>query len=76
MKELVFVLEERKNIQSEYLREAESIWGSKIETIEKDEKVRRLYNKYRSKDMLLEQIEARLKSCINDIDFYENKYKK
>lgn len=54
----------------------ESIWGSKIETIEKDEKVRRLYNKYRSKDMLLEQIEARLKSCINDIDFYENKYKK
>lgn len=76
MKELELVLEERKSIQSEYLKQAENIWGSELEAIEKDEKVRRLYNKYRSKDMLLEQIEARLKSCINDIDFYENKYKK
>lgn len=75
MKELELVLEERKRIQEKYLKQAESIWGSDIEAIEKDKKVRRNYNDYRKKDIFLEQIEARLKSCIDDLEFYDARMK-
>lgn len=72
---LDLIKEEREKIQNEYLTEAEKIWRSeRLEAIEKDKQVRRLHNSYKTKDKFLENLEARMESCLEDIRYYKEKY--
>ena len=70
MKELEFIKSERLKLQNEYLAQAQRLWVSDLEPIDKDKKVRSLYNGYKTKDKFLENIEAKLESCLDDINYY------
>lgn len=72
---LDLIKEERSKLQNEYLEEVEKIWRSeRLEPIEKDKKAKKLYKEYQAKDIFLERLEARLESCLDDIEYY-NKQK-
>ena len=72
---LNLIKEEREKIQNEYLADAEKIWRSeRLESIEKDKQVRKLHNSYKAKDKFLENLEARMESCLEDIKYYKEKY--
>ena len=70
MEELEFIKSERLKLQNEYLAQAQRLWVSDLEPIDKDKKVRGLYNGYKTKDKFLENIEAKLVSCLDDINYY------
>ena len=75
MSRLEEVLELRKQIQKQYLETAQEIWNSDLETCKKDSKARKEYELYRSKDRVLERIQAMEESIIEDLDYYYKKYK-
>ncbi len=70
MEELEFIKNERLKLQNEYLAQAQRLWISDLEPVDKDKKVRSLYNGYKTKDKFLENIEARLVSSLDDINYY------
>ena len=70
MNRLEEIIELRKQIQLQYFEVAQEIWTSDLEPIDKDKKVRNLYNGYKTKDKFLENIEAKLESCLDDINYY------
>ena len=75
MSRLEEVLELRKQIQRQYLETAQEIWDSDLETCKKDSKARKEYELYRSKDRVLERIQAMEESIIEDLEYYNKKYK-
>ena len=75
MNRLEEVLELRKQIQRQYLEIAQEIWNSDLETCKKDSKARKEYELYRSKDRVLERIQAMEESIIEDLEYYNKKYK-
>ena len=75
MSRLEEVLELRKQIQKQYLETAQEIWDSDLETCKKDFKVRKEYELYRSKDRVLERIQAMEESILEDLEYYNKKYK-
>ena len=75
MNRLEEVLELRKQIQKQYLEAAQEIWNSDLETCKKDSKARKEYELYRSKDRVLERIQAMEESIIEDLEYYNKKYK-
>ena len=75
MSRLEEVLELRKQIQKQYLEIAQEIWNSDLETYKKDSKTRKEYELYRSKDRVLERIQAMEESIIEDLEYYNKKYK-
>ena len=75
MSRLEEVLELRKQIQRQYLEVAQEIWNSDLETCKKDSKARKEYELYRSKDRVLERIQAMEESIIEDLEYYNRKYK-
>ena len=74
MSRLEEVLELRKQIQRQYLETAQEIWNSDLETCKKDSKARKEYELYRSKDRVLERIQAMEESIIEDLEYYNKKY--
>ena len=74
MSRLEEVLELRKQIQKQYLETAQEIWNSDLETCKKDSKARKEYELYRSKDRVLERIQAMEESIIEDLEYYNKKY--
>ena len=74
MNRLEEVLELRKQIQKQYLEVAQEIWNSDLETCKKDSKARKEYELYRSKDRVLERIQAMEESIIEDLEYYNKKY--
>ena len=74
MSRLEEVLELRKQIQKQYLETAQEIWDSDLETCKKDSKARKEYELYRSKDRVLERIQAMEESIIEDLEYYNKKY--
>ena len=74
MSRLEEVLELRKQIQRQYLEIAQEIWNSDLETCKKDSKARKEYELYRSKDRVLERIQAMEESIIEDLEYYNKKY--
>ena len=74
MNRLEEVLELRKQIQRQYLETAQEIWNSDLETCKKDSKARKEYELYRSKDRVLERIQAMEESIIEDLEYYNKKY--
>ena len=74
MSRLEEVLELRKQIQKQYLEAAQEIWNSDLETCKKDSKARKEYELYRSKDRVLERIQAMEESIIEDLEYYYKKY--
>ena len=74
MNRLEEVLELRKQIQKQYLETAQEIWNSDLETCKKDSKARKEYELYRSKDRVLERIQAMEESIIEDLEYYNKKY--
>ena len=75
MSRLEEVLELRKQIQKQYLEIAQEIWSSDLETCKKDSKARKEYELYRSKDRVLERIQAMEESILEDLGYYYKKYK-
>ena len=75
MTRLEEVLELRKQIQRQYLETAQGIWNSDLETCKKDSKARKEYELYRNKDRVLERIQAMEESIIEDLEYYNKKYK-
>ena len=73
MSRLEEVLELRKQIQRQYLEIAQEIWNSDLETFKKDSKARKEYELYRSKDRVLERIQAMEESIIEDLEYYYKK---
>ena len=69
------IVELRKQIQRQYLEAAQEIWNSDLETCKKDPKARKEYELYRSKDRVLERIQAMEESIIEDLEYYYKKYK-
>ena len=74
MTRLEEVLELRKQIQRQYLETAQEIWNSDLETYKKDSKARKEYELYKSKDRVLERIQAMEESIIEDLEYYNKKY--
>ena len=70
MQELEFIKKERVRLQEKYLKEAKNIWVE-FEGEEAYKKYKSAHNKYKNKDKLLELIESRLESCLEDIEFYK-----
>ena len=75
MSRLEEVLELRKQIQRQYLETAQGIWDSDLSTDKKDSKARKEYNLYREKDRVLERIQAMEESIVEDLEYYNKKYK-
>lgn len=69
------IQELRREIQEEYFAKAQEIWGSDLEISKKDSKTRKEYEKYRSKDRLLERIQAMEESIIEDLEYFYSKFK-
>ena len=61
MKELEFILSQRKIIQDKYLKEAKNVW-TEFDGVDADKKHKKLYNEYRNKDYFLEGLQAKLES--------------
>ena len=72
MKELEFILSQRKIIQDKYLKEAKNIW-IEFDGEEADKKHKKLYNEYRNKDYFLEGLQAKLEDILKDIEYYKSK---
>ena len=72
MKELEFILSQRKIIQDKYLKEAKNVW-SEFEGVDADKKHKKLYNEYRNKDYFLEGLQAKLEDILKDIEYYKSK---
>ena len=70
MKELEFVRSERLKLREKYLEEVKNIW-MEFDGEEAYKKYKAIDNKYKNKDKLLELIESRLESCLEDIEFYK-----
>ena len=75
MSRLEEILNLRKEAQQEYLETAQEIWNSDLETCKKDSKARKEYELYRSKDRVLERIQSMEESIIEDLEYYNKKYK-
>ena len=76
MNRLDEIIEIRKEIQLQYFEVAQEIWNSDLETCKKDSKARKEYELYRSKDRVLERIQAMEESIIEDLEYYYKKYDK
>ena len=72
MKELEFILNQRKIIQDKYLKEAKNIW-TEFDGEDADKKHKKLYNEYRNKDYFLEGLQAKLEDILKDIEYYKSK---
>lgn len=68
------IQELRKEVQEQYLKHAQDIWGSNLEASKKDFKCRKEYDKYRNKDRFLERLEGMEESIIADLNWYKEKY--
>ena len=75
MNRLEEILNLRKEAQQEYLETAQEIWDSDLEICKKDSKARKEYELYRSKDRALERIQAMEECFIEDLEYYNRKYK-
>lgn len=75
MTRLEEIKELRQQIQIDYFKVAQEIWGSDLEVSKKDSKVRKEYEQYRSKDRTLERLQAMEESIIEDLAWFKNKYK-
>lgn len=65
----------RKEAQEQYFDKIQGIWLSDLNVSKKDSKARKEYNLYRDKDRFLERLEAMQESILEDLEFYNNKYK-
>ena len=74
MTRLEEIKELRQQIQIDYFKVAQDIWGSDLEVSKKDSKVRREYEQYRNKDRALERLQAMEESIIEDLAWFKNKY--
>ena len=72
MEELEFILNQRKAIQQEYLKQSKNIW-TEFDGVEADKKHKKLYNEYRNKDYFLEGLQAKLEDILKDIEYYKTK---
>ena len=72
MKELEFILSQRKIIQDKYLKEAKNVW-TEFDGVDADKKHKKLYNEYRNKDYFLEGLQAKLEDILKDIEYYKTK---
>ena len=72
MEELEFILNQRKVIQQEYLKQSKNIW-TEFDGVEADKKHKKLYNEYRNKDYFLEGLQAKLEDILKDIEYYKSK---
>ena len=72
MKELEFILSQRKIIQDKYLKEAKNVW-TEFDGVDADKKHKKLYNEYRNKDYFLEGLQAKLEDILKDIEYYKSK---
>ena len=72
MEELEFILNQRKAIQQEYLKQSKNIW-TEFDGVEADKKHKKLYNEYRNKDYFLEGLQAKLEDILKDIEYYKSK---
>lgn len=75
MDRLEQIQELRREIQEEYFKTAQEIWGSDLEVEKKDSKTRKEYEKYRSKDRLLERIQAMEESIIEDLEYFNSRFR-
>lgn len=75
MTRLEEIKELRQQIQIDYFKVAQEIWGSDLEVSKKDSKVRKEYEQYRNKDRTLERLQAMEESIIEDLTWFKNKYK-
>lgn len=69
------IMDLRKEIQEEYFKIAQEIWGSDLDVDKKDSKTRKEYEKYRNKDRLLERIQAMEESIIEDLEYFNSKFR-
>ena len=74
MTRLEEIKELRQQIQIDYFKVAQEIWGSDLEVSKKDSKVRKEYEQYRNKDRTLERLQAMEESIIEDLTWFKNKY--
>ena len=72
MKELEFILSQRKIIQDKYLKEAKNVW-TEFDGVDADKKHKKLYNEYRNKDYFLEGLQVKLEDILKDIEYYKTK---
>ena len=72
MEELEYIRNERLRIQQDYLKQSKNIW-TEFEGLEADRKHKKTYNAFKNKDYLLEGIQVRLESIIEEIEDYKNK---
>ena len=72
MKELEFILSQRKIIQDKYLKEAKNVW-TEFDGVDADKKHKKLYIEYRNKDYFLEGLQAKLEDILKDIEYYKSK---
>ena len=72
MEELEFILNQRKIIQDNYLKEAKNVW-TEFDGVDADKKHKKLYNEYRNKDYFLEGLQAKLEDILKDIEYYKSK---
>ena len=72
MKELEFILSQRKIIQDKYLKEAKNVW-TEFDGVDADKKHKKLYNEYRNKDYFLEGLQVRLEDILKELENYKTK---
>lgn len=74
MEQLEYIKNERLRIQQEYLKHSKNIW-IEFEGVEADKKHKKVYNDYKNKDYFLENVQSRLESALEDVEYYKEKYK-
>ena len=70
MEELEFILNQRKAIQQEYLKQSKNIW-TEFDGIEADRKHKIIYNSYKNEDYFLEGLQVRLEDILKELENYK-----
>ncbi|HSQ88729.1 hypothetical protein [Romboutsia sp.] len=73
MEELKWLESELVRVYMEYAEEAKRIW-TENDAVVADEKVQKLYRKYKSKQIYLDRLIQMQKSVIDDVEIYKEKY--
>ena len=74
MQELNFVKEERLRLQNIYFKDIKEVWTT-LEGEEAEKKAKSVMNKHKNKDKFLEQLQARLEACVEDMEYYNSQMK-
>ena len=70
MEELDYILNQRKIIQQEYLKQSKNIW-TEFDGEEADRKHKKIYSSYRNEDYFLEGLQVRLEDIIKELENYK-----